>query len=91
MMAGLNVVPDCERSSTNGRKETCYVFGIVRSNEQIVNELRTAPWTWKDAAIVVAFDTNGAFFFAQVFQEYEGQAPRNCPVSVFFKEVPSTS
>jgi hypothetical protein len=84
----------------------------VRPNKQIVNELRTAPWTWKDAAIVVAFEnrfefvaedhpdpmsrlnflqeqgglaiglagvkpssyTDGAFFFAQVFQEYEGQA-----------------
>jgi len=84
----------------------------MRSNKQLVNELRTAPGQWMDAAIVVAFEnrfefvaedhpdpmsrlnslqeqgglaiglagvqpgtyTDRAFFFAQVFQEYEGQA-----------------
>jgi hypothetical protein len=35
--------------------------GLMQSNEKLVQELRTAPWPWVDAAIVVAFGNRFEF------------------------------
>ena len=34
---------------------------LMQSNEKLVEELRTAPWPWVDAAIVVAFENRFEF------------------------------
>jgi len=43
------------------RNGTRSVKSTMQSNEKLVQELRTAPWPWVDAAIVVAFENRFEF------------------------------
>jgi hypothetical protein len=40
---------------------TRFVESTMQSNEKLVQKLRTAPWPWVDAAIVVAFENRFEF------------------------------
>ena len=48
-------------TSTIKQNGTRHVESNMQSNEQLVNELRTAPVPWMDAAIVVAFENRFEF------------------------------
>jgi hypothetical protein len=44
-----------------GQKGNGAVQCTMQSNEKLVHQLRTAPWPWVDAAIVVAFENRFEF------------------------------